>query len=259
MARQRTATKTAQPAQATRAAIYMRVSTDEQASSGYGLDVQRERCRAMATVKGWEIVAEYADEGISGTKDASGRPALAELIGGVDAGLFDAVIVLALDRLGRKTRIVLDLVETLTQASIALVSVKESLDTSSPQGQFVLTMFAALAQLERDNIVQRTTDGRNARGRIDGEKGGKLPYGYVRTDSGIEVEPDHAEIVRFILRNKRGGKSLHKIANELNAKGQPGPLGGQWYARSVKIICDNRSAYEGGPRNGSETHWPKIV
>lgn len=259
MARQRTATKTPQPAQATRAAIYMRVSTEEQATSGYGLDVQRERCRAMATVKGWEIVAEYADEGISGTKDASGRPALAELLGGIDAGLFDAVIVLALDRLGRKTRIVLDLVETLTQASIALVSVKESLDTSSPQGQFVLTMFAALAQLERDNIVQRTTDGRNARGKLDGEKGGRVPFGYKRTDSGIEIVPEHAETVRYILRNKRGGKSLHKIAAELNGRGVASPQGGKWYARTVKIICDNRSAYEGGPRNGSETHWPRII
>lgn len=68
----------------------------------------------------------------------------------------------------------------LNELGVELVSCKESLDTSSPAGRFVLTMFAALAQLERDNIVQRTTDGRNQRGRIDGERGGRVPMEYKR-------------------------------------------------------------------------------
>lgn len=245
-------------APATRAAIYIRVSTEDQAQ-GYGLDVQRARCEAMATVKGWQLVGTYADEGISGTKDASGRPGLAAMLAAIDQGQIDAVIVLALDRLARKTSIVLDTVERLGAAGVSLVSVKEALDTSTPQGQFVLTMFAALGQLERDMIVQRTTDGRNARGRIDGEKGGNLPYGYVRTAEGIAIDEQAAEVVRTILRHKRAGKSLHKIADMLNASGRPGPKGGQWYARSVKIIVDNRPAYAGGQRGDSAATWPAII
>lgn len=241
-----------------RAALYLRVSTEDQAL-GFGLDVQRERCAAMATVKGWPVVATFSDEGISGAKDASQRPGLAALLAAVEAGQIDAVIVLALDRLARRTRIVLELVEALGRAGVALVSVKEQLDTSTPQGQFVLTMFAALGQLERDVIVQRTTDGRNQRGKLDGEKGGRLPYGYKRGAAGVEVEADKVETIRFILRNKRGGKSLHKIAAELNAKGQPGPAGGKWYARSVKIICDNRAVYAGGQRGDSGASWPAII
>src|SRR5262245_25772148 len=104
MTRKTNTQKPEQLSTATRAAIYLRVSTEEQASDGYGLAVQRERCRAMATVKGWSIVAEFNDEGISGTKDASGRPGLAALLAAAEAGEIDAVIVLALDRLGRKTR-----------------------------------------------------------------------------------------------------------------------------------------------------------
>ena len=150
-----------------KAAIYMRVSTDEQVN-GYGLDVQRTRCEAMAIVKGWEVAAVYSDEGLSGTLDAGRRPGLAALLAAACSGDVQAVIVLSLDRLARKTLLVLDLVGKLDGCGVELVSVKESLDTSSPSGRFALTMFAAIAQLERDTIVARTRDGRNARGKIDG-------------------------------------------------------------------------------------------
>ena len=138
--------------------------------------MQRERCTAQIVAKGWQYAGEYADPGISGTKGADERPGLAALLSDARAGKVDAVIVLALDRLGRKTSLVLDLVETLADNGAPLVSCKESLDTSTPQGQFVLTMFAAMARLERDTIVERTSAGRNARGKVDGERGGRMPW-----------------------------------------------------------------------------------
>jgi site-specific DNA recombinase len=239
----------------TRTAIYVRVSTDEQVS-GYGLDVQRERCRAQAVAKGWSLAAEYTDEGISGTKDASGRPGLAEMLASARAGQLDAVIVLALDRLGRKTRIVLDLVDELARAGVALVSCKESLDTSTPQGQFVLTMFAALAQLERDTIVERTTAGRNARGQRDGDRGGRLPYGYTRGDSGPVVEPAAADQVRTIFALRAQGLALRAIADQLDA--EP-PYGVRWYASSVREVLQNESAYRGNTRGASAVCWPAIL
>ena len=238
-------------------AIYIRVSTDEQVS-GYGLDVQRERCTAMAVAKGWTVQPEhiYCDEGISGTKDASGRPALAHLLASARQGAVQAVIVLALDRLGRKTRIVLDLVDELAGAGVALVSCKESLDTSTPQGQFVLTMFAALAQLERDTIVERTTAGRNARGQRDGDRGGRLPYGYVRGDSGPMIEPEAAQQVREIFTLRSQGLSLRTIADLLI--GAP-PYGARWYASSVREVLQNESAYRGNTRGASAVRWPTIL
>jgi site-specific DNA recombinase len=178
---------TLQPAPQTRAALYIRVSTEDQAL-GYGLDVQRHCCSAMATVKGWQVIGEYADEGISGTKNADQRPALARLLANVDAGLIDAVIVLALDRLGRRTQIVLELVEWFTAARVSLVCCKEQIDTAGPYGELMLTIFAALAQLERDLIVERITAGRNVRGAKDGERDGQLPYGYTRTDEGPQID-----------------------------------------------------------------------
>ena len=105
-----------QPAQrqqkAYRAASYLRVSTDEQKDSGLGIDAQRSRVQGMAAAKDWTEPTEYADEGISGTKDASKRPGLQRLLQDAHDGKIDAVIILSLDRLGRKTRLVLDLVES---------------------------------------------------------------------------------------------------------------------------------------------------
>lgn len=244
------------PPSATRAAIYVRVSTEDQARDGYGLDVQRERCRAMAIVKGWEIRQEYADEGISGTKDASARPGLAALLLAVQQGEVGAVIVLALDRLGRKTRIILDLVDAIVEAGAELVSCKESLDTTTPAGRFVLTIFAALAQLERDNIVERTSSGRDQRGRRDGEKGGRLPYGYVRAPEGVAIDEQAAAVVRRIFHLARQGATLRAIARALEA---PGPRGGQWHASSVSEILANESAYRGGARGESTVCWPQVL
>ena len=213
----------------------------------------------MALVKGWPVVEVYADEGVSGTKAPEQRPALARLLADIEAGTIDAVIVLALDRLGRKTRIVLDLVERFTSSGIKLVCCKEQIDTAEPYGEMMLTIFAAFAQLEHGLIRERTTAGRNARGAKDGEMGGALPYSYVRSDDGPVIDQAAAETVRYILRNKRSGKSYHKIADELNARGVCYPRGDKWYAMIVKIVCDNRSAYAGGQRGQSGAQWPVLV
>src|SRR6266545_5145773 len=122
---------------------------------------------------------------------------------------------------GRNTRIILDLVEKMTDEGVEIVSCKESLDTSTPTGKFVLTMFAALAQLDRDNIVRRTTDGRDARGKHDGEKGGNMPLGYVRVDQGVVVEPRQAALVRRIVLLRSTPSSMGDIAAVLNSEGVP--------------------------------------
>lgn len=250
--------KTAVIAPEQQAAIYVRVSTEEQASA-YGLDVQRERCAAMAVVKGWEVSRIYEDAGLSGTKGAEDRPGLAALLSDVEKGAVNSVIVLSLDRLGRKTSLVLSLVDQLAAAGAVLVSCKESLDTTTPSGQFVLTMFAALAQLERDTIVERTTAGRNARGRIDGEKGGRVPFGYVRTEEGIAIDDESAAVVRRILDAHSKGQTLRAIAGRLNADGIASPRGATWHASSIAAIINNRDAYAGGRRGDSSVCWPPII
>jgi site-specific DNA recombinase len=245
-------------------AIYLRVSTTEQALDGYGLEAQRAKCEAMATVKGWPVMRTYADEGISGTKDESERQALAELLQAIEAKEVEAVIIASLDRLGRSTRLVLRLVDVLDAAGVDLVSCKESLDTSTPAGRFVLRMFASLAELERDNIVERTTAGRDAKGRETGEKGGRVPLGYTRIfrdGKAIRVDVDMAGavIVRRIFVRRRKGATLTQIANELNRDKLKTPRGRGWHASSVRAVLANERKYKGGKRGESVQSWPGIL
>ncbi len=251
-----------------RVAAYLRVSTEDQAHSGLGLASQRTKCYAMSEVKGWPKPVVYSDEGISGTKDVSKRPALRQLLEEARAGNIDAVIILSLDRLGRKTRLVLNLVEEFTACGVNLISCKESLDTGTPQGQFVLTMFAAISQLERDLIAQRTSDALSERGKINGEKGGRLPYGYKRVFeiqdekricTSIEIDEGHSTVVRRIVSMDKRGLSLREIASRLNTEQISSPRGGKWFASSVDAVLKNLPAYRGGKRGASQVRWPVIV
>ncbi len=134
---------------------YARVSTDEQAREGVSLDAQQSRIRAYCEAKELELVDMLTDDGISGkTLD---RPALGELVQRCERGEVGHVVVVKLDRLTRRTRDLLALVDDLFLARhIELHSVSESLDTSTPHGRFVLTLFGGLAQMERELIGERT-------------------------------------------------------------------------------------------------------
>lgn len=241
-----------------RTAAYVRVSTEEQARSGLGLAAQLARCVAMTTVKDWPQPRVFADEGISGTKDTRRRPGLAQLMDAVSAGEVDAVIINSLDRLGRKTRLVLELVDEFNRYGVSLVSCKESLDTTTAQGQFVLTLFAALAQLERDLIADRTRAALAAKGIKDGEKGGKFPFGYVRTPLGPRLDRAAAATVRCMFDWRAEGFSLRRIAEHLDRR-HPLDGGRRWQHTSVREILGNEVIYRGGRRGESALRWPAIL
>jgi site-specific DNA recombinase len=239
----------------TRIAAYVRVSTEDQANSGLGIEAQKSRCTAMATVKGWPAPVFYADEGVSGTK--AKRPQLDRLLADVEAGNLDAVIILSLDRLGRETRLILDLVAQLTERAI-LVSCKESFDTTTPQGQFVLTIFAAFSQLERDLISQRTAAALHERSKRDGNIG-RLPYGSVRTPDGVAVDPVAAAVVQHIFALRQCDLSLRAIAADLNQQGHRPPYSStRWHHTGVREIILNLDAYRGGNRGASAQRWPLL-
>ena len=240
-------------------AAYVRVSTEDQARSGLGLVAQRTRCAAMAMVKDWPEPVFYADEGISGTKGPKLRPALAQLLADAKAGMYRAVIISSLDRLGRKTLLVLQLVDEFRACGVALVSCKESLDTATAQGQFVLTMFAAVSQLERDLIADRTKAALSKIDRKDGDRGGRLPYGYRRIVRAIVVDRHGAVVVRCIFGWREEGQTLRAIAANLNRRHHPSPLGGKWSFTTVKDILDNREIYEGGVRGNTKVRWAAIL
>ena len=244
-----------------RAGIYLRVSTLDQ-KEGHGIELQKTKCEAMATVKGWTITKVYMDEGISGTIKETDRPGFSQLIYDAKQKLIDAVIVYALDRLGRKTQIVLRTIENLAEMGIKLVSCRENLDTSTAAGTFMVTIFAALSQLDRDTIVERMKAGTEERRKIDGDIGGHMPMGYERACGTVLIVEEKAKIVRHIFyRRYIDFRFMYQIADELNEKDVPRPTkrGKVWAAAVVQRILDNEGKYLGGYRNRSKFRWPRIL
>ena len=117
------------------AAVYVRVSSKEQVE-GYSLDAQRRACRDFCMARGYTIVADYADEGVSAhTDNLAKRPAFSRLLDDAEAGRFGVIVVHKMDRFARKLRVALECLEQLGRAHVGVVSVSEpNLDYSTPQG-----------------------------------------------------------------------------------------------------------------------------
>ena len=198
-----------------RAIGYIRVSTDKQADRGVSLDAQSEKVRAMAVVQGAELVDVIVDAGES-AKSLS-RPGMARLLFLVDTGAVDTVIIAKLDRLTRSVKDLAELLERLTRRGVSLVSVAESLDTGSASGRLVLNIMVSVSQWEREAIGERTRDAmRHKKSKL--EFVGNAPYGFRQAADKRHVEPEPGEqaILERIQRLRKGGKSLRKIAEQLN-------------------------------------------
>ena len=223
---------------------YARVSTDEQAREGVSLDAQQSRIRAYCEAKELELVDMLTDDGISGkTLD---RPALRELVQRCERGEVGHVVVVKLDRLTRRTRDLLALVDDLFLArKIELHSVGESLDTSTPHGRFVLTLFGGLAQMERELIGERTRSALAFK-REQRQPTSHPPLSFRVNGSRERMVPIPAEleIVQWILDRWRSGLSYRAIAAKLNENGTPTKHGARWHHNTIVRIVQRREWYE---------------
>ncbi|MGH7514084.1 MAG: recombinase family protein [Gemmatimonadales bacterium] len=222
---------------------YVRVSTEEQTREGLSLDAQRARILAGCALHGLTAAEVLVEAGESGkTLD---RPQLQLLLDRVRAGQVGAVVVTKLDRLTRRTRDLLELVEDVFKPyGVELVSLSEQLDTRTPAGVLMLTVLGALAQMEREQIAERTRSALRYK-RDNGERLGTTPLGYRTAAAGAPMVPDPAELeaVREILRRRRSGLSFRRIAAELAAAGHRTKRGGCWHASTVRAVWQRRSAY----------------
>src|ERR1700682_897649 len=177
-----------------KAAIYARVST---ANNGQDPRVQTRELGEFCERRGWKLVPEYVDIGISGTKEK--RPALDRLMADPHKRKFDVVVVWRFDRFARSVSHLLRALETFNALGIAFVSLSEQMDTTTPAGKMVFTVLGAVAELERSLIAERVRAGlRNARA-----KG--------KTLGRPRVVVDAAKIARL----RASGASWPKIAREL--------------------------------------------
>jgi DNA invertase Pin-like site-specific DNA recombinase len=198
---------------------YTRVSTDEQAKEGISLAAQRAKIKAFAVVKDLELVEIITDEGLSG-KDLN-RPGLQRLLELSKGGGAEAVIVYKLDRLSRRTRDLLFLIEDVfKKGNTRFFSLTEQIDTETAIGKFFLTLMGAMAQMERELIAERTK-ANLAYKKEKGESLGHIPYGYQRIKGKLVKDEAEQRVIRRIKRHKKQGKSYRKIAEMLNRQGVP--------------------------------------
>lgn len=183
-----------------RAALYIRVSTQEQANEGYSIEAQTERLTAYCKARGWAIYSTYTDPGFSGSNVQ--RPALQQLFSDIKAGNIDCVLVYKLDRLSRSQKDTLYMIEDVFAANnVAFVSMNENFDTSSPFGRAMIGVLSVFAQLEREQIKERSAMGRRERAKSGlWHGGGWEPIGYSYADGHLQVNPAEAIMIRDVYK-----------------------------------------------------------
>lgn len=210
-----------------RAVVYTRVSGLGQVEGGHGLEVQADHCRAYAERIGMQVAAVKREEGVSGTKDAADRPALAEALAMLASGEADALLVHHLDRLARSVTVqeaVLAVAWDSAGASVHTVA-GEVLrdDPDDPMRTAMREMAGVFAGLERRMIVKRLRDGRRRKALNGGHASGSYRYGHDRNGL-VAAEQD---VLAFIRAHAAQGTSWETIARLLNNK--PGE---EWATRS---------------------------
>lgn len=214
---------------------YARVSTQTQAEDGMSLGAQEKQMTAAAVAAGYEALI-LREEGRSG-KNIEGRPVLKRALEDLDAGRAQALYVTRLDRLARSTRDFLSIVDRSHKNGWRLALLDLGLDTATYQGRFVVTVMAAMAEMERGMISLRQKDvhqDRRDNGKVWGvDLGPKSPV-----SEGIRER---------IARERSSGLSLRQIARRLEADGVAAPRGGaSWHASTVKNVLDGRGTAPGG-------------
>lgn len=238
-----------------RVAIYLRVSTDEQAKGDhYGLKVQEDRLRQFCSSQGFSLdeAHVYRDEGFSGSLEEKDRPGLHAAFEAAKDREFELLIVYRLDRLFRNQRKLLNALQRLVDYGVGFQSSTEAFDTGTPSGRLMLQILGSFAEHERETIRDRMMAGK-VRAAKDGKwVTGVPPYGY-RVDEKSQtliIEKDEAEVVQkfyeWLVYEKCSLREITKRAIEQNlptpkhknAKGK-NRVGGKWYKRTINRILVN--------------------
>ena len=225
-----------------RAAIYVRVSTEEQAAEGYSIGAQKEMLQDYCIVEGWEVAGVYEDDGYSGRSVK--RPAYQRMMSEMDS--WDVLLVIKMDRIHRNSRNFMNMMEVLSKHGKMFVSQSEALDTTNALGRFVVDMIQRLAQLESEQIGERTYMGMREKAEtLDKAEEGKRtmgftpPFGYRLENGGLEEDPDELPIVSRMFSEYLGGSTMDEISWSLGREGILTRRGNPWNKRNMSTVLHN--------------------
>lgn len=239
------------PSVALRVALYTRVSTEDQAREGFSLDAQLERLRLYSKAQGWTIAGEYIDEGHSGR--TTKRPKYAQMM--AEAHTWDTVLVLKMDRIHRNSRNFMAMMDELLRNGKGFASVTESLDTGTAMGRFVMDIIQRIAQLESDQIGERTFTGMQQKAKTRaGNLGKPAPYGYRYAGENRQLTPTEPEssLTREIFTMYGESATRNDIAQELTNRGLTTRAGKPWTRWNIATILAN-------PTYAGATQWDDTI
>ena len=222
-----------------RAALYARVSTDEQAVSGYSLGAQLEKMRIYCDIHDLQIAGEYVDDGYSGTKWKN-RPAYMRMFSPEERKKWDILIVLKLDRIHRNTVGFIMMMDDLRKHDQQFISTFEKFNTKTATGRFALDIIQRVAQLESEQIGERTYIGMRQKAETNGGvMGFNPPFGYGLEDGELYPIEDELETVRDIFSMYLSGMAITDIAYNLNRECRLTRRGNPWNKYNLATILHN--------------------
>jgi len=217
---------------------YVRVSTEEQARNGMSLRSQESTIRTYVKLKRLGQVEIIPDSESGKTLKREG---VRRLISLCEEGEVSHLIVYKLDRLTRRTRHLLELVEDVFVANnVCFHSVTENIDTTGPLGKFFLTLMGALAQMERELIVERIKDALEEKKRR-GEPLGSPALGFRAEDKARIEDPEELSVAKYVKTLRRKRLSMGEIAKRLNEEEMPTKRGKRWHSSTVYYILKSRN------------------
>lgn len=232
-----------------KAALYVRVSTEDQAKEGFSIAAQLKRLRAYCKARGWEIASEYVDDGHSGREiDRPGYQRMLE-----ERDQWDVLLVLKMDRIHRNSKNFAIMMDRLREWGKEFNSMQESFDTTTAMGRFVMDIIQRIAQLESEQIGERVKMGMTQKARMaKGYLGFGEPYGFSYVDGTLSPIEGEASVVIDIFTWYLEGLTLQAIANRLNDSGIPSKRGGSWSKQAISRILRN-------PLYCGHVRWDGIV
>lgn len=244
---------------------YVRVSSDIQIDNT-SIEMQIEKVKDYCKLYNIELKKVFIDEGQSGSNtDRKGYNDMIEYISNQDNSI-NALIVYKADRLHRKLKNLLEMIEQFEAFETAFISITENFDTSTSQGMLFLQMIGSFSEFERNLINERTKGGRVKKASSEKFAGGRVPYGYklVNGDT-LEVEFEEARYIKEIFEMRKDGMSLSRIAKEINRVGSKTKNGTEWSKQAIDYVLKNDTytgnyTYDGEQENNNISYKiPKII
>jgi site-specific DNA recombinase len=225
--------------------IWIRVSTDDQAK-GESPKTHKARAKMYAEIKNWTVLEMYDLSGVSG-KSIIDHPECKRMLSDVSTGKIEALIFSKLARLARNTRELLEISDHFQQHDASLVSLGESIDTSSPAGRLLFTVIGALGEWEREEISARVSASVVTRATQGKCTGGVGPFGYVWKDNLLIVNSDEASVIKEVFSTFIETDNMALTARMMNERGYRTKEGAEFKNTTIKRILTNPT-YKGHKR-----------